>query len=77
MFLDQIQTSTKNLNFEGIYFDDNAYAFNYNKSQGKIELNYFFYIYDEIALLCKQDYFEQNFPEEIAINERENFSVTF
>ena len=46
-------TADKDITYEGIYLDDNSYRFNYFYRTNTIELNYFFYIYDEIALLVK------------------------
>lgn len=42
---------------KGDYFDDNYYEFTYDYKTKMIELNYYFYLYDEISLLCKEDYF--------------------
>ena len=62
---------------EGDYMDDNYYHFEFNYKTKTFKLSYFFYCYDEITLLCKDDYFQKNFSEEVRSPMNEDYSVSF
>lgn len=76
-FLQEAKKCDSQLTIEGDYLDDNYFQFKFDYKTKIFQLNYFFYCYDEITLLCKDDYFKKNFPEEAKSPVSEEFSVSF
>lgn len=76
-FLGQVRKCSSKLLVSGDYLDDCYYQFSFDYATKVLSLSYFFFPFDEVSILWKDDYFQVTYPEQYKPPENEEFSATF